>query len=236
MILRCNSTDRRRRGFTLVEVIVTTGLFSIVMSVLLVGVFSGTRAWDRADQHLERRTRVRVALEQFAQDVEAAQQPFAEGGGLEADARGRPAFHLKTLETRPGSPWAGALLQVEWSLLEEEAGLQWIRKAQPLIGEALTGTLRTETMIEEIQDLTIEVRQGGAWTPRLEDEGPSPELIRLRLSLRDGTHFESVAQLRRGVSSGGDDGADEDDEDNEEEEAQQDEGGGSDDAPGEGFP
>ncbi len=207
-----------RRGFTLIEVLVTASLFSMVMSVLLVGIFSGTRAWDRADRKMERFSQIRLALEQFREDVEHAQ--LGSGKNLESilDGEGRPVWQVPTLETRAGSAWQGGVIQVEWAFGEGDASADWIRQSQRLLGDELLGSIESEIMVEGIKTLTLEFRQDDAWVTVPETEASMPDRVRLRLTTEDGFDHEVVARLYSGIydgtpgGSGNDDGGDPDDE------------------------
>lgn len=188
------------RGFTLVEVMVTTSLFAMAMSILLAGIFSGTRAWDRADRNLEERARARIALEQLREDTEhvrlAGEPPWYVG----PDAEGRPNWRGVTLETRPGSPWRGAAMQVEWRLAVEGERLAWFRDAQPWIGGEAAGPGESERMVDDVAAVEFQVRRDGAWTLGEDPEAAPPDLLRVRLELAGGSAFEGMARLYAGVA------------------------------------
>ncbi len=215
---RTNSVLFPRRGFTLIEVLVTASLFSMVMSVLLVGIFSGTRAWDRADRKMERFSQIRLALEQFREDVEHAQLGSGENLEFILDGEGRPVWEAPTLETRAGSAWQGGVIQVEWAVGEAGASSDWIRQSQRLLGDELLGSVESEIMVEGIKTLTLEFRQTDAWVPVPDTENPMPDRVRLRLETEDGFDQEVVARLYPGVYdgiSGGSGNGDEGDPDDE---------------------
>jgi len=125
----------------------------------------------------------------------------AESAGLGADVSGRPVFQTIVLNTDPGSPWAGALTQVDWSLQEGEIGLTWTRTSQALIGEELAGSPITDTLLEEIESLEIELRQGEVWVAQIDPEAPPADLIRLNLRMKDRNAHQLVLSLRPGETS-----------------------------------
>lgn len=200
--MKRKSPPRSVRGFTLIEVLVTTSLFSIVMSVLLVGVFTGTRAWDRADRTLERRALIRMALEQFRDDVEHAQVASMEAVQAVLDAEGRPVWTAPTSETRPGAPWRGGIVNVEWVCEKSDESLDWIRRSQPMLGEEPVGAGETETMVAGVEDIELEFRQEGVWVGVTDPEAEAPDRVRLRLETVEGSGHEVVARLYPGVYEG----------------------------------
>lgn len=191
---------RRARGFTLVEVMVTTSLFAMAMSILLAGIFSGTRAWDRADRNLEERARARNALEQLREDTEHVQMGTEPLWRVGTDAEGRPNWRGVILETRPGSPWRGAAMQVEWRLAAEGEELAWVRDAQPWIGGEAAAPMESERMVDDVDAIEFQLRREGEWTTGEDPEASQPDLLRVRLELAGGPAFEATARLYPGVA------------------------------------
>lgn len=70
MFTACKQFSRHRaiRGFTLIEMLVTLTLYSIVMSVLLVGLQSGIRGWRTLARHQAQNAELEKAMERLRTD------------------------------------------------------------------------------------------------------------------------------------------------------------------------
>lgn len=191
-------------GFTLIEMLITLSMFSLLMSVLLAGLFATTGAWRRADAGLVRSSQLRHALNQLVWDLEhlhfepEPEEPVFQVG---RDEHGRAVITASVMDERPYRGLPGAVAQVLWELKEENEGLNWTRTVQFHIASRPTGDPVQEVILYGVEKVEYRFFGSRGWSEQWELEQGLPQAVQARVRMA-GTPLTiqwGVAQLAIGA-------------------------------------
>ena len=181
----------RPRGFTLLELLVAIGLFS-VLAVLVWGSLDGlARGSTQLDQATQRLAEVQRGLDLLVRDLrQAMPRPVRDGSGrvLPALAGARNGLEL----TRGGH---GNALALPRSTLERAAwrsnGQRLERLHWPVLDRVASSLPRVDPLLEGVASLELRYRDADGrehdqWPPaRSGDAAVLPRAVELRLRLAD---------------------------------------------------
>jgi len=127
-----------RGGFTLIEVLVATAVFLVLLTLLLSITSHAGKIWQSSENQKSRREVARAALEMIARDFESTQFPLRSGSANSLEFARNPAAISATYKNRDALFWQAPLSGPSESGDLQEVGyfVQWIEVAgQPPRGE-----------------------------------------------------------------------------------------------------
>jgi general secretion pathway protein J len=152
----------RRRGFTLVEVLVAIFVMSLMAALAWQGIDGMVRTREASQQRLESLLRVQTVLAQWEQDLSQVQETLAvpalafDGATLRLTRRQPDGMQLVAWSLRGGAwlRWAGSPVTTQRELQDD-----WLRSQQFLGNEP--GQLRTLAGVAQWQMFCF---RGNAWS------------------------------------------------------------------------
>lgn len=192
---------RRARGFTLLELLVAIGLFS-VLAALVWGSLDGlARTSTQLQQATTRLAAVQRALDLLVRDLrQAAPRPVRDGNGRTLPALAGEGTRLEltraghgnalgqprsTLERAGWRQREGRLERLHWPVLDRAAA------TQPRVDALLDGVLSLELRYRDANG-----REHDRWPPARSGEGQLlPRAVQLRLRLDDTGELMRVVEL-----------------------------------------
>jgi prepilin-type N-terminal cleavage/methylation domain-containing protein len=165
---------RRRRGFTLLEVLVALGATAVVLAALATAVPMTLRANAVASARLEQATVARSLLLHLERELATAlPEPFA----LTTTPDARLEF------TGGAEPGERVTYTVERGAL--------VRRARPRFAPPDPGA-RGVALVHGVASLALDAFDGRAWIAPWR-AGTPPEAVRIRLAFADGETAETIA-------------------------------------------
>lgn len=163
-----------RRGFTLIEIVLSISLVAIVLLIALSTLSFGTRLWESGYRTADKSWITRFFTTSFQNDVSSAYPYRGEDGILFKGAPDRLGF-VTTSGAHAGIPWGGARL-VEYAI--EDGRLVLKERALPLVdGDGLT---KTTELSREVQDIRFSFLGSAGW----EDEWEGTEKDGLPMAVK----------------------------------------------------
>jgi len=177
----------RTRAFTLIEMLVTLAIFGMLMVALTGGLFTGTRAWSRADENLVRSSALDVALDEWQSDFErpwleiGENVPAFEAG---ADEKSRTRLKIRSLSAREENAPAGAVTEATWAAREiENGGLDWVRSVQDSVAGSAVGEPIEETILSGVSRVEYRYLIRGQWVEELDENSGIPSAVQARVTM-----------------------------------------------------
>ena len=206
--------DRRRAGFTLIELVIAITLMGLVLVALYSGLRLGLNSWDSGEQHAEAVNRLRAAQEflrrQLAQSMTVYQNNDRQGQTAVFVGKPDRIEFIAPMLTHLGQ---GGLYRIR---VEAEGGRLWLRwrayvRDNPEAGAEQETVLLSHVSAVEWGYFGPEPDAGNPRQPRQEPQKPSswrsewptgkqrPQLVRLNLKLGDAPWPDLVVFLAEGV-------------------------------------
>jgi general secretion pathway protein J len=180
----------RRRGFTLIEVLVAMVVMAIMSLMAWQGVDGIVRARDSNQAHLEQTLRLETVIAQWEQDLAALQDT---GGAV-------PALSCDGQSVRMTRRTEGGLQVVAWALRPGDHGALWQRWAGPAVttvGGLQDSWLRTQQFqgneagqlraLVGLDDWHVYFFRGNAWTNCQSSGTGLPNGVRVVLAFAPGS-------------------------------------------------
>jgi prepilin-type N-terminal cleavage/methylation domain-containing protein len=201
-----------RRGFTLIELVVSSILIAMVTGAVTVALSQSLRAQAAAEARQAAMRRAQAAAEQIARDVRAV---VREGDLFQARlllTDGAPGDELLLFTTsyraaRPTSDRAeGGRYEVQYRLasgaMEAAAfgsggGLTLFRRVDPQPDDTPAGGGVVFPVIDGITSLSIDAHDGEQWLPAWDSDFEGyPHAVRIRVTARSDNGSRTAAALR----------------------------------------
>lgn len=173
-----------QKGFTLLELLVSTTILALIVTVIVEAFWLGQRSWERGSDVMEREIRLRSAVGLVSKQLRSS-FPFATDDGESGFSGDSQSISFVTtmpmgLERRSG------LFRIEYFLDEEPAGAKTMKVRQrPVYADGSPGMGPGEdgfTVLPGLDAASWEYLLDGEWVRRWESEdGPLPRAVRLTL-------------------------------------------------------
>ena len=193
----------RRKGFTLIEILLAVAIFSVISAALYSTFFLSQRAVDAVDDSLQRLQESRAIIDTLTREIESALVPAdpartATGYYVfklsDRDFYGRQASEL-TLTCF--SPRVNGLSKIHYDVVESDGKLS-LRKsiASAFASKAEPAPLE---LMEDVESFTIEVKYGDTWVKTWDSAMTKkiPDEVRVSLTMKPGkkrTQEEKASQ------------------------------------------
>ncbi len=169
-------------GFTLLELLIAFGIFSIIVAALYGSFFASNRAAVAVDENLLKLHEARMALDIMGREVESSLR--SEKGGT-IELKDRDVFGRQTSELMFetfGTPLPGASLVYYW--VEEKDGKFTLMKS---LGPAWSEEppSRPAPLVEDVVSFTVEAEAGDKLLKTWRG-GAKPQLVRITLEVKVG--------------------------------------------------
>ena len=179
---------RSEKGFTLLEVLVAVGIFSLVLVALYTTFFLSYRALDVADKSLLKLQEARFFLDTFKREIESAvyseDKPYTVFKIDDRDYYGRQTSQITVTSL---SPSIKGLSNIKYAVVERDGRLI-IRKSMTT---AFTQASEDKGMdiLEDVASFTLEVKLNDMWVKtwdsRLTKSVPEEVKITLAVFIKD---------------------------------------------------
>lgn len=201
--------NSNRRGFTLVELLVTMTVFSALMSVLVVGLRTGASTWERVRNHQRATAEEQRALNQLQTDIRHIvflDEETAPVVDAESE-NGSDTVQFTVLASRElrerGTPmtWARVTYHLEEGV--EEGHLALVRTFEPFVGiSAVSGLENTKTLLDDVHDFHMDYLNGEEQVPTWEPTDRVPPAVRVSLTTSRGRTLQMTAAVPFGALQG----------------------------------
>jgi general secretion pathway protein J len=179
----------RRRGFTLVEVVVATA----VLSLLLLATVTALRTLGNTQAALERHT-VRVdevrSVSGFLRDLMESAVMGADSGGLTLGGGSRSSTYFRLFEQ--GVEWKASVLFgeayggthiVRVAREGDQLVMRWSEPAASGLPPETWEDTPSRVLVRDVEDYTVAVREeyDAEWSGRWLEERSAPALVRMQV-------------------------------------------------------
>lgn len=179
---------RSGRGFTLLEVLIAVGIFSLVLAALYSTFFLSRRALDVADESLLKLQEARFFLDTLKREIESAvyseDKPYTVFKIDDRDYYGRQTSQIIVTSL---SPLIKGLSKIKYAV-EERDGRLIIRKSM-ITAFTQVSEDRGMDLLEDVASFTLEVKLNDRWVKtwdsRLAKSIPEEVRITLAMFIRD---------------------------------------------------
>jgi len=198
---------KRAPGFTLVEILVTTAMFSMLVAAALSVFSAGTRSSAKARRFNEMVAHGQTALDAMAADIRAAvAQGSATVTALDAQYEGRDCntIDLVIARTNPDrkEPDEGGRAAVGYYINNDTSvgpvGL--FRREDRKPGEDLLSGGQVAAIAPGVSELKLEFFDGMAWVSGWSNDQGFPKAVRISVVVLDETRIENPLSLTTTVS------------------------------------
>ena len=177
------------RGFTLLEVLVAVGIFSLVLVALYTTFFLSYRALDVADKSLLKLQEARFFLDTLKREIESAvyseNKPYTVFKIDDRDYYGRQTSQIIVTSL---SPFIKGLSNIKYAVVERDGRLIIIKSMTTAFTHASED--KGMDLLEDVASFTLEVKLNDRWVKtwdsRLAKSIPEEVRITLAVFIRDG--------------------------------------------------
>lgn len=180
--------DARKRGFTLVEMLVSVTIFSLGMTALVVALRVGIGAWQQTKAAQSREAQLERAIAILRQDVRQAFRASEDTPAL-SEGNGPDGSETLTLTTRltpkPGyPPPAGIWAEVTYSIQEVDRETVLVRNVRPHVGPApQTAAMYEEKLLPGARAIQYSYVTPQGTLPKWEQKAAWPLALRVQVKL-----------------------------------------------------
>ena len=196
------SRNRRRRGFTLLELLIAVALLGVLVSALYASYFAVLRSRERAAEGMESRRELGATLDLLRREVSSA--VFGSGDKKlrfiveDRDTFGRPASALEfaTLRAAVGGDQNGSGISVVRYRLEDRGQkLMLIRAERDLLYEQ--AQMVAYPQMERIHSFLVECYDGSKWVKSWDSSlnGGLPRQVRVTVQVEEDGHVSGYEML-----------------------------------------
>lgn len=202
---RRRSRTRDRRGFTLIELILSIGAAALILIVANQVLFTSLRLRDRVSDAVEAAAPLELALDTLRLDLQGAVTPKTNGlmsgsfraGNLSSTVNSQPVsleFNTTTGTMRPAEPW-GAVQRVSYGLRNSVDGgpgaMDLYRGITRNLLSLSTPEIEDQLLLRDVLRMDVESFDGLQWQPQWDTTDTSgittnlPVAVRVRLQRGD---------------------------------------------------
>jgi len=202
---RRRSRTRDRRGFTLIELILSIGAAALILIVANQVLFTSLRLRDRVSDAVEAAAPLELALDTLRLDLQGAVTPKTNGlmsgsfraGNLSSTVNSQPVsleFNTTTGTMRPAEPW-GAVQRVSYGLRNSVDGgpgaMDLYRGITRNLLSLSTPEVEDQLLLRDVLRMDVESFDGLQWQPQWDTTDTSgittnlPVAVRVRLQRGD---------------------------------------------------
>jgi len=196
-----------RRGFTLIEMLVTISVFGLVLATLLAGLRIGSDSMERVERHIAHSHEMAAGLNQIRSDLSSIYlEDKSNGIRFEAGSDDGQVLAFCRLVSRreDARDWKDHLQHVRYVLEhddEQEGTLsQLARYKAPVILDEAVEPYAQSILIKDVAELKVEYLSGNSWTESWRCGDKLPRAIRMQGKANDG-HRNRDFRLTVGVSA-----------------------------------
>ncbi len=179
---------RSERGFTLLEVLVAVGIFSLVLVALYTTFFLSYRALDVADKSLLKLQEARFFLDTLKREIESAvyseNKPYTVFKIDDRDYYGRQTSQIIVTSL---SPFIKGLSNIKYAVVERDGRLIIIKSMTTAFTHASED--KGMDLLEDVASFTLEVKLNDMWVKtwdsRLTKSVPEEVKITLEVFIKD---------------------------------------------------
>jgi len=176
------------RGFTLLEVLVAVGIFSLVLVALYTTFFLSYRALDVADKSLLKLQEARFFLDTLKREIESAvyseNKPYTVFKIDDRDYYGRQTSQIIVTSL---SPFIKGLSNIKYAVVERDGRLIIIKSMTTAFTHASED--KGMDLLEDVASFTLEVKLNDMWVKtwdsRLTKSVPEEVKITLEVFIKD---------------------------------------------------
>ena len=185
------------KAFTLVEMLITVSIFSMMIGVLVSGVFAGTRSWIKGDRLLRRSIAARTAVDLMRRDIENAR--VWEGSDTPAllfdtDEPNRPVIQSRVVLSSFLAYEKGSCRVVTWEVIGEAGETRWVRSSVPCRPSDESEDAEVETILKEVESITLSFRYEDEWTDEPRDYA-YPDQLAIIVSLQGSPPIRTLGSV-----------------------------------------
>ena len=205
MSRRRRSRTGDRRGFTLIELILSIGAAALILIVANQVLFTSLRLRDRVSDAVEAAAPLELALDTLRLDLQGAVTPKTNGlmsgsfraGNLSSTVNSQPVsleFNTTTGTMRPAEPW-GAVQRVSYGLRNSVDGgpgaMDLYRGITRNLLSLSTPEIEDQLLLRDVLRMDVESFDGLQWQPQWDTTDTSgittnlPVAVRVRLQRGD---------------------------------------------------
>ncbi|MEY4689791.1 MAG: hypothetical protein RIT19_116 [Verrucomicrobiota bacterium] len=202
---RRRSRTRDRRGFTLIELILSIGAAALILIVANQVLFTSLRLRDRVSDAVEAAAPLELALDTLRLDLQGAVTPKTNGlmsgsfraGNLSSTVNSQPVsleFNTTTGTMRPAEPW-GAVQRVSYGLRNSVDGgpgaMDLYRGITRNLLSLSTPEVEDQLLLRDVLRMDVESYDGLQWQSQWDTSDTSglttnlPVAVRVRLQRGD---------------------------------------------------
>ncbi|MDO8282380.1 MAG: prepilin-type N-terminal cleavage/methylation domain-containing protein [Thermodesulfovibrionia bacterium] len=195
-----------KKGFTIIELLVSLAILVIVLGAVYATFFSIQRALDRFNNISMKYHEARTALDIMRREIESSYfEPSAPGNEGKTETRPQFSFKDKDIFGKNASDLnltsfslTGTALNISYHVEEEAGSLKLMKQESPAFQPTKGYTLE---MMNRIESLTVEASFEKKWVKvwDAEETGKLPDMLRVTIAFDDNGKIVSLREYARPV-------------------------------------